>query len=384
MRSLDGMRGLAILLVVWHNGATTGHWATDGLFAKFVLLTAAMGWMGVQLFFVLSGFLITGILLNEKGTPHQFRNFYARRALRIFPLYYLILIAVIYVLPQLGSKPAEMSNVSGGMWYWFFLENWVIPFYGGGGGLSHFWSLAVEEQFYLVWPFAIIFLARRPLVFICFALIATALIFRVVLIAYYPEIAKWAAYEFTIVRWDALAIGALLAFAVRDEACTRRLDGVANKVAAVLLLYVLVYIVLFHNFAAVETVLSAFNQTIVAILAAVMLFRGIQAGRSDSAGLPRLLHSRALGDIGKYSYAIYIFHFPVILTINPLWADCCSTLQQGSPVISTVLRIAAAAVVSYLLARVSWLFVEAPALRLRTYFMPSGSRTLSGNHAQSS
>jgi peptidoglycan/LPS O-acetylase OafA/YrhL len=369
MPTLDGLRGLAILLVVWHNGALAAKWEAHSFFSKTLLLSANIGWIGVQIFFVLSGFLITGILLNEKGARHQFRNFYARRILRIFPLYYFVLILAILLLPMLGvNSDWGIAKKSSEIWFWVYLANWIIPIAGGGGGFSHFWSLAVEEQFYLVWPFVIILLKRRPLVIVCILLVITAAIARVLLISYNPDFAKWAAYEFTFVRWDALAIGALLAIIVRDEAWLVRLDGVAPKILVMSLLYMLNFIIIFHDFAPVETMISAFNQTIMAIISAVMLFRGVYQVKASHTVWQKLLQNGFLRDIGKYSYAIYVVHYPVVIALGPYWGTYTGALQQTSPTVSTILRVTLAAVVSYFLARLTWVLIENPFLQLKRFF----------------
>src|SRR4030095_2778309 len=141
--ALDGLRGLAILLVIlYHNFSFINHF----FFA----------WLGVDLFFVLSGYLITSILLNSVNSPHYLKNFYAKRVLRVFPLYYLSLIIFLIIFPLLGIYKSELKYyVDNQLWFWFYLQNWLLSFNfpTTGNFLNHFWSLGVEEQFYLAWPF---------------------------------------------------------------------------------------------------------------------------------------------------------------------------------------------------------------------------------------
>ena len=147
---LDGIRGLAILVVLLHN---VGYFdePADSLALKLLRVAFGAGWTGVQLFFVLSGFLITGILLDTKRDAHYFRSFYLRRILRIFTLYYLTLAVAFVLLPHLvdlDEWPARARHSQS--WYWTYLINWTGPFLGAVPGFPHFRSLAIDEQFYLV------------------------------------------------------------------------------------------------------------------------------------------------------------------------------------------------------------------------------------------
>src|SRR5579862_7894518 len=139
--ALDGLRGVAILSVMVEHLAPR--------------LLAGGGWVGVDLFFVLSGFLITGVLLDGKDDPHRGRTFYVRRALRIFPLYYATL-ALITFGPLAKALALGLSAQTLG-WYWIYGTNWQIALGMAhiGGPIAYFWSLAVEEQFYLIWPLII-------------------------------------------------------------------------------------------------------------------------------------------------------------------------------------------------------------------------------------
>src|SRR4051812_8053988 len=179
---LDGLRGLAILMVmILHFGGTTEQ-GMSGLNLWFSRITGA-GWCGVDLFFVLSGFLITGILYDAKGTPGGLRNFYARRVLRIFPLYYATLIVLFVILPLLapGPNPGLDKVALHQGWLWLYLSNFAAVFIGDhtfAAGLvqaGHFWSLAIEEQFYLVWPLIVLTLRRETLINICVAVIVGVL-----------------------------------------------------------------------------------------------------------------------------------------------------------------------------------------------------------------
>jgi peptidoglycan/LPS O-acetylase OafA/YrhL len=169
--ALDGIRGLAILAVlVTHSvprlpATGLGYWCNQLI---------ELGTFGVDLFFVLSGFLITGILLDSKDAPNYFRNFYARRFLRLFPVYYLYLIFIALLLPAIHRAIHTHMPDFGGNWWWFLLYSCNLkPDHAANDAyLGHFWSLAVEEQFYLVWPAVVLLLSRRRLTYFCICAIA--------------------------------------------------------------------------------------------------------------------------------------------------------------------------------------------------------------------
>lgn len=216
MPELDCVRGVAILMVLFYHGFATRQELTafSGL-PKLVVCLASPGWTGVNLFFALSGFLITGILLDSKPNPHYYRRFYVRRALRILPAYYALLLA----LAILGSYGVQDQQVS---WAFLglsaiYLAN-VTVLFGVPIQFGILWSLAVEEHFYLFWP-VIVRNANRRSVGVYAAVIATA--------AALARILTWRlGYDyFAHYTWlvaDGLALGSLLAVLLRGPLGTRR------------------------------------------------------------------------------------------------------------------------------------------------------------------
>ncbi len=150
--ALDGIRGLAIIWVVLHNTTDLLPPALHG--ASHVLaFLVHLGWIGVGLFFALSGFLITGSLLDTQRASNYFHVFYARRALRILPLYYTVLILLLIIAPALHNGPTLLrATLPEQLSLWLFIVNWT---HSAPYGFGHFWSLAVEEQFYIFWPFIV-------------------------------------------------------------------------------------------------------------------------------------------------------------------------------------------------------------------------------------
>ena len=311
--ALDGLRGIAILLVIPHNANIyTDH---PGIFLPLALAANA-GWIGVQLFFVLSGFLITGGLLDTVSSPHYLRNFYVRRTLRIFPLYYLTLLVGLLLLPMLlQSPPRTGPELRGAAALALFLNNWVQPFGMLVPGFSHFWSLAVEEQYYLVWPFVVRFCSARRLLHICLSLVAIALLSRVLLLAAgAPELTT---YVYTVCRMDALAIGAITALVARNTVLMSRLR---NKVRALWLSAVILLAggaLLSHMYAKYNLVTVSVGYPLLAVSFSLMVLIAV-LGRDRSADnvITRALAHPVLCAAGRYSYGMYVLHLPIALVME--------------------------------------------------------------------
>src|SRR6266550_2788258 len=177
--SLDGLRGCAILLVLLFHFTARAPYPTDHASIRLQSVFD-LGWSGVDLFFVLSGFLITGLLIDAKGSAGYFKVFYARRALRILPLYYGTLV-VMFVLPYLLTSvmnPTYITPFRDQIWYWGYLQNYHYLTNAWSDIAGPFWTLAIEEQFYLVWPLVVLLLSRKHLLRLCFAVIVGALLYR--------------------------------------------------------------------------------------------------------------------------------------------------------------------------------------------------------------
>jgi peptidoglycan/LPS O-acetylase OafA/YrhL len=311
MTTLDGIRGIAILMVVLHNIAPHGVEHASNFVVKIFLLACDSGWVGVQLFFVLSGFLITGILLDGKGNANQLRNFYIRRSLRIFPLYYVFLVVIFIILPLLRIEPIWLERTKNyEMWYWLYLINWVQPF-TDKLEMGHIWSLAIEEQFYLLWPMLAIFLHKKTLAYVCLSLVVTAIIFRFLFVTYLPDVGTTVAYTFTVARYDALAIGALVALTCRNKVWFEYVKERSYAVTVSILAMIAALLLIYHEFAPVNGVLGPLNQTLIAILFGLLILLSVEINCEKTSIYYRILSSKLLTQFGKYSYAIYIFHLPV-------------------------------------------------------------------------
>jgi peptidoglycan/LPS O-acetylase OafA/YrhL len=311
--ALDGVRGLAIALVMIFHFTAFPKMTADVFVDKAFRGLAVTGWAGVDLFFVLSGFLITGILLDTKGTPRFFRTFYARRFLRIFPLYYGFLAISFWVapllVPSLGVVP-----VSTQAWYWGYLSNVHLALVGGWEKpvwLGHFWSLAIEEQFYLFWPFVVFTTSAKGLVRVCIVVALVALLTRVALVATGNSFAR---YVLTPCRMDTLAAGALVAALVRTGAARKALARGARAAAVVGGVLVLVLGAWRHGLHQGDSVIDT-----VGLSALALLFGGIVAlaGTGAAGWTERALSSRGLRFAGRYAYGLYVFQQPVAVLLSP-------------------------------------------------------------------
>ena len=311
---LDGLRGVAVLLVL------VQHYIAVG--TKFV-----WGWVGVRIFFVLSGFLITGILYDTRHAARRWSVFYARRALRIFPLYYgaLVLGLLLYpafrwvVHPSWILWPFYLQNYSRFLWpnamssgvldhlRSSLPRNPTLFLYYG-----HFWSLAVEEQFYLVWPFVIFAVKRREtLIKLCLAVVVALPFVRLLAALTLPVYLLNAGIEdrFTPLQCDSLLLGALLALWIRGPApdLTRLAKRALWGLLGIAVISELVCPMLYGH--AVypgegDPIFASLGYTCVNFGSAAVVLLAI-----DSAtGFSRLLQNRTLRWIGTISYGFYIFH----------------------------------------------------------------------------
>ena len=358
--ALDGLRGIAILAVLMVHSVPTVP-GSGTLIAALNSFFAA-GVYGVDLFFVLSGFLITGILLDSKDSPSFFKHFYIRRFLRLFPVYYGFLVVLVTIVPILHhwARSAGLDFKGEldyhGNWWWYILYvcNWK-PYHGRDPGLGHFWSLAVEEQFYLTWPLLVYQFSRRGLAWCCCGLCVASVTLRCLLWG-----SSWDVYSITITRLDALAVGALLALAARDLRWSDLLHRHWNLLAGVALSG-FTFCVL-RNWRHVWNPLSAFWA---AALFGIVVFRGatVTHGRFQ-----RLLRLPILQGYGKYSYCIYVVHWLIIDHTLRVAGHYSHSLSPLPTVLLIAACLVAANAIIYWAAKLSWSFYEAPILAFKDRF----------------
>lgn len=370
---LDGVRGLAILLVIVLH--TTRINPTIWLDRWYVVLSRS-GWIGVDLFFVLSGFLITGILADTRNNQHRFRNFYARRTLRIFPLYYAVVALAVFVLPEFHFRGAQRMPDPGPQqwWFWLYLSNFLSAQTSRVGHvlIGPAWSLAIEEQFYLLWPLLVLTLSRTAMLRICFASVLCAYYLRhgMLDVGYHPM----TVYVFTFTRFDALAAGAWLALAARGPGGLRALFPFALGFwmisAAALSVFLLNGWVRHTN-----PNMIRYGYSIATVFFTSSLYFLLIA--HEGSLLARVFSARALRLLGKYSYAMYLFNWALTWVVHDyMFRPGHIPLLAGSKLGGQLLFTAAVTAVSLACAWISWHVLEKHFLALKRFF-PSRAQNVS-------
>jgi peptidoglycan/LPS O-acetylase OafA/YrhL len=369
------MRGVAILLVLFVH--FTGLAPLSPAKAVFKGISA-FGAHGVDLFFVLSGFLITGILLDSRSDSHFFRNFYARRTLRIFPLYYVILAISFLVLPrfigyfpQYAGKLARLSTFSNAWpWYVVYCSNYVAAWNNAWrhGVLDVTWSLAIEEQYYLAWAVCVYLLSKRRLVQVCGVYILILPFLRLALLSL--GAGPLQVYVLTPTRLDGVLWGSLLAIAVRDDGWLPRFLARFIKPAGLICALSVAFVVVQGKWDVFGTSELVFGYSAVALAFASLLWLTYR-----NAGILRRIFSLGfLRFFGVYSYSIYLFHKPVLSVLrNSVFGErrfrslFCSSFE-GQLLFYCV---ATSATIPFSL--LSWYCLEQPFLRLKKRFAAPAS-----------
>jgi len=372
LAALDGVRGLAILMVMalhFLNSSTA-----QGTLERAIAKVASYGSWGVDLFFVLSGFLITGILIDAKSSARYFRNFYVRRTLRIFPLYYGVLLLLFVVLPALPLPyPGGLAeSASHQRWLWPYGVNFYVAAHNDWVALpyvTHFWSLAVEEHFYLFWPLVVLICPPKLFVRVCVALILTALGLRCALAfrgASYIELEV-----LTPLRLDALCAGGLLAELTRRAGMERvaRWSRPALVVAAGLVFLSSAAGTQTHG--ALRDVVLALRVTFVALTFGALLVLSVAAARTSLLG--RFFGSPVLRFFGKYSYGLYVFHGLVAFAMVDWKTEGALTRRVGSHLGAMLIQGAGGSALSLLIAVASYELFEKHFLRLKDRLAPAAA-----------
>lgn len=363
--ALDGVRGLAILMVLlFHFVAQTTPTNSIEVVVTWVL---AFGALGVDLFFVLSGFLITGILYDSRADPGYFRNFYMRRVLRIFPLYYAVLAVVFLIVPLVpalrGSEIAGLREHQA--WAWLYAVNVYLSMQGGWvlSYIEHFWSLAVEEHFYFVWPVIVWLLAARPRRLMGVALVIVALSFGGRVAASLAGMSPVVTTVLTPFQLDALCLGGLLAVYLRQPGGTARARQFALPVALVMAGGLLLQFGLIRVTDFGLPLMRSTRGGMFRVLFAAVLLLALFAPAASLVS--RFFRSRPMVALGKYSYGLYVYHHFVSYYLTRHGTDLTLAQTVGSHTLAVVIQATCGMAVSMVVAWMSYELFEKHFLRLK-------------------
>ena len=342
---LDGLRGLAALSVV------VAHYFGEG---PHGLRAFTFGWIGVDVFFVLSGFLIGSIILKGRDEPHFLASFYLRRALRILPIYMLTIGAVFLFLALAGAGRAWIDAPLPLGSYLTFSQNFAMLAHAetGGDWLLPTWTLAVEEQFYLIAPLLICFLPRRHLPVFLVAGIAAAVLLR---IFFQLTDASWMASLVLLPsRMDLLLCGVLAAWLLQAQLLAGEKIDMALRLIPLACAIALIPVVAAEPWTGVKLakILAPLLLGVGSAALILALVRGAPEGRRFRSGI--------LGFFGTISYGLYLIHQPVAGILHGLILDARPDIGTTAAFAVTLAAFAA----SVALAWVSWRWMEAPLIAL--------------------
>jgi len=355
--ALDGLRGFAIAAVLFH------HNLGFLPFPKF-------GWTGVDLFFVLSGFLITDILLKTKEEKNFLQNFFIRRILRIFPLYYGITILYFILAPSLSQFKDQYSYYyTNQCMLWLHLQNWLYitnPEPNQYTVFSHFWSLSVEEQFYLVWPL-IIFASKklRTLVTILCIILFGCILFRFLSWLYFGNGNTTFHLQY-MTRADGLCIGSLIA--IWRNTCVQTARKKLFQLCAVLLSLHAITFVLVKTIFTNASHFSIFGFSTVSVILGTLLIFVIEKG---NALTKILFENRPIKGLGKISYGLYVFHWPILVLFKIYFVKYTMNLGISNHQ-SYVVASMAATITAILLSILSYNLFEKKILAFRNVITTDG------------
>ncbi len=373
---LDGIRGLAILAVLLSHAADLLHVLPylrphSGWVDRLRELLVP-GWGGVDLFFALSGFLITGILLRARGGPDYFRNFYARRVLRIFPIYYLFLTCSL-----IGSFfwPGLAENLPYGKLqifsFFIYLQNWPVfwkDMLGLTGLWGVYWSLAVEEQFYLIWPAMVSRVRAEWLLGLCLAGFVAGPFIRGAL-GYHLTGWTLGLLDFPVARLDGLFLGAAIALYREARGKLIPLPLALTCFWGGVIGFGWIALIYRDELISTGKYMSIYGISVFALIS----FGLLAASQHDIPWLRGLLSVKPLRFFGKYSYGMYVYHLAVYAAVVWLARTISPATRGELPFLPALGMMVLAMGLTCGVAVLSFTFFEEPILRLKRFF-PSAAR----------
>lgn len=368
IKELDGLRGIAVILVMaLHLFKRAAYFTEHPVLETFTQFTT-VGWVGVDIFFTLSGFLITSILLKSKTDEHYFRNFYVRRVLRIFPLYYAAIAFVLLFAPKVEPEFTEQLGTALPIML-LYQQNWALLFkdFHITQYLGITWSLAIEEQFYLIWPFIVYKLDREKLVKFSVGYIIVCILGRALGTLLWHDLGQASTFFYytSFARFEEMLFGGLLAVFLTY-------DGAHEKVrryALPLFLLSFAVFVLLHilslpgsphpEHASLPLTLGGYTTAALFTLGLI----GIFVTHPPQNIFRRIFGNSILTFFGKYSYSMYLFHMTAaLILLDVFWH---SELRGWKPY---VLYPLTTYIVTVIIALLTWNVLEKHMLGLKKFF----------------
>jgi len=369
VRELDSLRGIAIIIVIAAHTFKRANSFTQHETLYFITNLTSFGWVGVDIFFTLSGFLITSILLQTRADRDYFKNFYMRRALRIFPLYYACIAILLFLMPVLD--PEFMPKLSRTIPYLlFYQQNWLILPDAASINAYLFvtWSLAIEEQFYLIWPAFVYFTRKETLAKIGLAIIVLSIIARFLGVLFWDDTLLMTRFFYfnTFSRFEQLVSGALLAVLFTTPTWKNRLRPIAFPVFSMAFLAFVVLCI--YTFPDTNPALRSIPLTLGAYTLAALFTAALIAALltgPEKSPIRGVFRSPILAFFGKYSYSMYLLHLPIaILLLEVVW-DTGVRGWKGYLFYSILTYV-----LTVLAGLVTWNLLEKHMLSLKRYFEP--------------
>jgi len=372
---LDGLRAIAVLLVLWWHSSQWAYNITPalGAFSNMYASISIIGALGVSLFFALSGFLISGILMDLSERKDYLKVFYIRRFFRIFPLYYLSII----VISILSILYIQNFNLGDRIWYYvFYLQNIDRLFYGELPFederwlfFNHFWSLAIEEHFYIIWPLLFVWMYRNLSFSVCVCSMLCIAIISACIRYIMAVGGMWEhAQLFTFSRVDALILGSVLAYIMNSnmsDSIMPVLKKLSCKIAPLSPVILSISVLYFSQYESIFVIYAKYMILLGGVFSFFLLVYVINVSY-DKSLFQKVLCSGAFKYLSQISYGFYIFHIPILSVIQYYLLEHTSLGYWDNHIILFLLG----GVITLSVASLSYYYFEKPILRLKDKYAP--------------
>ena len=369
IKNLDGIRALAVLMVCFAHffQVNENYLYTNSKYLGILLFKfSQIGLNGVNLFFILSGFLITRILLNSKDSKNYFKTFYLRRLIRIFPLYYFALILSFLILPNFIDIDEPGRNIiSNQIWLWSYTSNLSSIFFFSEWDLSlnfpsfgHFWSLCVEEHFYIFWPFLIYFMSIKNLKKSLKIILICSFLLFLFNENFDSQLAflKWSSIKYSGI----LSLGGLIAIYNNSSIISTYIYSISKKTFFPLLfVFLILSLIIPRNFLYFDFINIIFYSLFFSVL--------IICAINNNKVIEYLFNNRILSFIGKLSYGIYVYHGLIRPYLSKYILPQVTHICNES-ILTIVVYTIISTLISIIIAYVSWILIEKQFLKLKTKF----------------